>query len=178
MCVHLRVKKTACSFGRKVLAPKIPPLVTISIALDMHEVTRPPWITANDCSILAVNNGLLTSSLLYVSCFPVPLGCIGWSSSQFVSTVNSQAITRHHLVWCNKRLPWNKFPVALSGLHWRNKGKERKTTLCYAAPTMQVMVYATFSQNQSWGLLAKPEEVWIGKPTDTFVTCIYWDWKK
>lgn len=69
--IHLRVEKTGRSFGRKGLAPysipvhaKTQPLVTISMALDIHEVTGRPWITASDCSILAVNNGLLTSSLL------------------------------------------------------------------------------------------------------------------
>lgn len=74
MYIPLRVEKSEHSFGRKSLAPysfplhaRIPPLVTISMALDIHEVTGQSWIRASDCSILAVNNGLLTSSLLYVS---------------------------------------------------------------------------------------------------------------
>lgn len=67
MCIRHKVQKTGCSSGRKGLAhnsvsvyAKVSPLVTISMALDIHEVRRQPWITANVCSILSVNNGLLT----------------------------------------------------------------------------------------------------------------------
>lgn len=74
----LRIQKTAHSFGTKGLVPysipvyaRISPLVTMSMALDIHEVTRQPWTTADVCSILAVNSGL-TSSLLYVSNFSMP----------------------------------------------------------------------------------------------------------
>lgn len=52
---------------------KVTLLVTASVALDIHEVTKQPWISANV-------NGLLSSSLVYVSSFPAPQGCIGCSA--------------------------------------------------------------------------------------------------
>lgn len=85
-------RKQGVPLAEKVWHPiraKTQLLVTISMTLNIHEGTQQLWITANHCSILAVNNSLWTSSLLYVSGFPVSQGCIDCSAILRLCTVST-----------------------------------------------------------------------------------------
>ncbi len=131
--IHLRVEKTGRSSGRKGLAPysipvhaKIQPL-TISMALDIHEVTGclgwqplnvPSWLSIMVC-------WMVCSSLLYVSCFPMPQGCIGCSTV----CVHCQLTNNHKDIISSD---------AINGCHWthfhwqRKKSKERKNSTTHS----------------------------------------------